>query len=739
MKKVIPAVIFLFVFAFHCHAQWKYFPDSAILDHNFSSIIKMNDGYLSSNGIHLYYSKDIPGRFEWKLVKTNCNPIEVLRIDSALFGMLAIKGNWQLIVSYDTFKTYTVLMRSNVGYIHRVGKRLIVSGADGYIYYSDNKGISFSKAIDPERQKYPVYPMQNDSILVMVIDSGSPSKNINCLVSEDGVHIQQHFIVSRSSREVFPYIFYQHGRLYPVMDSIVRMYDTSTHVLTDLGFSPGLEKKSFMVKDFWISGNTYCICYYNLNQFSDTLFCFYKSNDLRKWSFIGKINSNGGALEQIGPGKDLFVSDKIYRLSDDSIYIMKSYGIDGLNIISQAGTHRIGVQDDLLNQWINSDQSTSIVRNSDDSLKFNTLTNYILPSNFFLDGRKNKVIVAGNSISEDDGFSFRPLTLPHSSSKDIRLLGYNDVNIIVYDASGKLLVSSDKGASWVRADSGIAFDTSVGRYPGPFLLQYQKGYVLLVSNQRSYALHAYYIDTLGNKWESMDSLLWPSRAFGFVMPGITPDGTPFIINADPDDHYIYGIYAFDRNLKHWIASGMKNMVRGQYFILQDKIFMLDASRSLFISSDLGNTFSLDSSFPAIPINSWYTTGVLDTTIFISTPGGIYTNNTFLKEYETINPPVKKRSPGADTNNRQADTTIWTLKVIPNPVIDNFRLQYYADTSAPGYIQITDMSGQVCRSYSVQASKGNTEIILSREGLRKGMYILQLKTTGLVRTQKIVME
>jgi hypothetical protein len=95
-------------------------------------------------------------------------------------------------------------------------------------------------------------------------------------------------------------------------------------------------------------------------------------------------------------------------------------------------------------------------------------------------------------------------------------------------------------------------------------------------------------------------------------------------------------------------------------------------------------------------------------------------------------------PGASTTylNENYNVIQSDLSIFPNPVVNDFNLQYYSEINQIGQVRIFDILGKMCFSLdNIEIKKGNISIMLS-PNLNKSTYKLDLILENYIPISKL---
>jgi hypothetical protein len=107
------------------------------------------------------------------------------------------------------------------------------------------------------------------------------------------------------------------------------------------------------------------------------------------------------------------------------------------------------------------------------------------------------------------------------------------------------------------------------------------------------------------------------------------------------------------------------------------------------------------------------------------------NNCYTLQVETSNSPFKLTTPGEPS-------LINEFTVFPNPVSDLATLQFSLGEKSPVEIGLFDVQGKKIKTIAAgNFEGGNHQLKISAKGLPAGVYLLQLKTSSGMVTQKLI--
>jgi len=80
----------------------------------------------------------------------------------------------------------------------------------------------------------------------------------------------------------------------------------------------------------------------------------------------------------------------------------------------------------------------------------------------------------------------------------------------------------------------------------------------------------------------------------------------------------------------------------------------------------------------------------------------------------------------------------TLNIVPNPVTSTAIISFSLQAAGKNSIKLYDVNGRLIKVLADREfDKGNYQIKLDTKDIHTGIYLLQLKTPGLVRTEKLI--
>ncbi len=88
-------------------------------------------------------------------------------------------------------------------------------------------------------------------------------------------------------------------------------------------------------------------------------------------------------------------------------------------------------------------------------------------------------------------------------------------------------------------------------------------------------------------------------------------------------------------------------------------------------------------------------------------------------------------------NEQA--TVQDFSVYPNPVEDELTVRFSVDAAQSFRVLVSDLTGKVLRSHTVQANSGSNMIFLDTQSLAAGMYILRMEGGGAMQSTAFVVK
>jgi hypothetical protein len=91
-----------------------------------------------------------------------------------------------------------------------------------------------------------------------------------------------------------------------------------------------------------------------------------------------------------------------------------------------------------------------------------------------------------------------------------------------------------------------------------------------------------------------------------------------------------------------------------------------------------------------------------------------------------------------TGEEEHDFELDEIAVYPNPASDFLTIRISENNSIPSQLNLTDLSGRSVLKEQL-VFNGNKEIRLDISGIKKGIYILNLKTGKETKSQKLVIQ
>lgn len=738
MKRLLLLLLALFSFILKIHAQWMQIQDTSLLTNTVYGIARMGDSLYAATGSGIYYSST--ESLYWKRLSDDYTPASAIcAIDADLFKVSMNRyGNYIVMHSADKGHSWqsstSPAVTQYVPYLYSYGHTLFLTDGNYNAAYSTDKGKTWAVANLTKGIFSPYYIGPH-----YVLDRNSDS----FLIALDGVHFKSFFREKEYFMSLGSQILYDSGRVLLVHDGVVEQYDTLNTDMIRVGNSPGLENtilrdSSYFITDFVRWGNKFYARYRedtsSINAFPSYEYFTYSSTDqCRHWRREKNLPSFNFTNALTLPGNNLLSSDGRYLLlvKDSAVHTVEP-GIEtdkGLGLIPDSA---------ILYQSAG-DEEVKILR--DRSLAFegsfyNDLNRFFarLPSDIYDTSIVHNRLLClpgwESLISDDYGRSWKPLLVPRLSSKKISVIGYTSSDLLTAN-DDTLFYSADGGENWqipIVTNGYIGFKNAkaaVNRGQWVVLAADStkvNAYQLFVSHDRMSTISPY-----GPLLKVSDNSTVSADIF------VSSNGTPVVISdAYGPNSTLYYIYTLDTVAMQWHRAAMQGLPGQNPNPRLERagsvLFMFCPGYGLYISKDLGDTFIKDESFPSsLKIyNSIYNPGkllCLGNTVYVETNAGIWYNTSIL----------------AADNKKASEDNAGSFIIYPNPARESFSVSISSDSAQAAELDLHDIHGRICRSYSYSITKGTSTLNVSTYGLSKGIYILQLQTSDGVYTRKVVVE
>ena len=362
-----------------------------------------------------------------------------------------------------------------------------------------------------------------------------------------------------------------------------------------------------------------------------------------------------------------------------------------------------------------------------------------------------------------------PATYPITNYNGIAAYGnnlylVNFTNIYPYAGKG-FFVSTDQGANWTMKNNGLGVDTVLVGIQVTLNGTIFVTSVSRVGNTDSYKL--YRSTDGGNNWTysktsaygfaidensngvyflTDDSNMYTSTNFGVTWTTLTQTTNVVslaVIIASNDSLYVQngqsmlhskdGINWKSRSSTGWPVSQFSS----NYFITpNDTIYSSIATTpstdyGVYMSPDLGRTWTKINT--GLPTNPQILPGDMG---FSKNTGYLFVSATSANIWRTTTPVYTPKSPPLSTIDY---TDKYNLTISPNPAANTTRITYTLNASDAVTIEITDNTGKSVKTitFNETQSAGLHEPMIDLSGMKPGMYLISVRSSGGGSVQKLV--
>lgn len=733
MKKLLCSLL-LFFLVLQLHAQWTQIQDTSIMTNSVNDITQVGTTLYAATSSGVYYSNT--DSIVWKRTSDFYMPVQAIcAIDSDIFILVETSPVAEIFRSSDKGKTWKSLspgpyVKTGILHLYAFNHTLfLTSGYDAMYSLDKGKTWTYTSMVYGDITPYSV---TNHYVLFRRADGTDNSYYI----STDGLHLNTFTKVKYKTQRISQTL-YDSGKVYLIQDSLIKVYDTLSRLVTRYGSSPGLEATQdvdtqYFVNLFLKCGNTFYIAYVedtirnNLSGFYRNI--VYSSTDgCRHWKEEKNfpLYAFNGFNFTLGDAAIGGYGNYLFHARDNSVSTINN-SIQSATVLSSLADSAVLYYKGNRLKGISAHE----VWTKDSALQ--AIIAFFLWRRYPLDQENDSVrhnrLISNNSLSEDYGNTWTPLLLPSVNGMKMQLLGYTAKDLLVYNRDS-VYYSADAGRNWHAVSVGSGYTGFVNAVAA----KDKNRFAIIATDTTRDTFYQAFVSDDGMK--SLYPCGFPLHSkLGYTLQNLFfgGDGSLVAVFMQAAPKIEYGIYRLDRGANEWHECLKYGLPASAYnpilLITKDKFLFHTIGDGLYISNDLGDTFVKDNTFPSTLNLQYYTfdriTPHLGATLYINTNAGIWYNTTIL-------------APTAVT--KAEDKQFAGLNLYPNPARDNLYLTFSSDTAGLGSATITDMHGRICQSNSVNIIKGNNTINVSTTALRNGMYILQLKTEKQVYARKIVVE
>jgi hypothetical protein len=673
------------------NAQWRQLQDSLLMQGAFTSICSIHGKWIAGTKSGLYISENAD--FKWKHLSSlhYYEVKQVFAIDSFLFVRHSLPDGDQLWRSNDLGVHWTTVMKNIPNPVNflTVGKNIFVYNSE--VQVSSDYGSSWSEVpYDLEVKYNEGYYNSNSNGIIGLLDDNPNKASLS--FSGDGLHFKKMFDTT-GNYGAFPFFTRVGTSVYIIKSPDILSYDTLTGQLTHVGYTPDSFQQSqyFSQLSYFVKagGKWFMVC--NVSGRDTNYFYIYASNDLKKWNQIASFPraTINKVHIQCPDEKALVISNDSTDFVVDSAgaSFRPEYGIPPANIQLTRFRNILMAKNAGIGQpvMIWSRREIGLLANRNDSARLLNAINYMQPV-----------------------------------AKGTGNLVYSPHHVLTVDTGGSLYMSADSGRSW--EDITYGFDFKENR--PDLITEYRNSFLTLAFNKTQSHHFTYYLDPEKRQWKMVALVEFAQRTDLFTVAGGTAVGAFPGFESD--------LFTLDWGGGAWRKAPATGLPDGMYRFIPagNNILAFEGSLGLYISPDAAQTFSRDTTLPeGVNLHFQFVNtgqssnfGWIDSALFISTNAGVWYNTGVYYPY---------------TDEFKLDP--YHFEVFPNPATDHFNIRYTSDNSQVCYLSIMDMSGKQCKTYQLEPVNGDAQFLFSREGLRKGVYILQLRTGSSIQTRKLVLE
>jgi photosystem II stability/assembly factor-like uncharacterized protein len=729
VKKLICSLLFLLTL--QLHAQWTQLQDTSLFTTDINGIARIGDTLYAVTGSGVYYSAT--DTIIWKRTsKLYAQVISICAIGNDLFIAINV-GNSQCKVlgSYDRGITWETLGAEGFGRdlnvnLYGIGNTLLFT--DKYTAdYSFDRGKSWTKG-NLFGGSMDLFCINNGCIVGTL--TGSQNEYY---ISLDAVNYTR-FIAFNTKRNLSTSQFlYDSSKVYWILDGKIWQYDDE-NVNTPFGISPGLEVKgnkdtTYNINLFIRCGNTFYISYAMDTDGQDVAgvghFIFSSHDGCKTWRKENNFPS------QVFQGAYFVCNDRIicdygkytYNTSDGSLYENKP-SIDASVNLGAFGDSGLVYS---FGNGVAGMLKAHNFRNDSLNGAADKLLQYTYPLDYEDDSvPHNRMLYSKNLVSDDYGKTWSLQLLPEVEDQ-LQLIGYT-ANMLIACNDSSVYYSDDRGQSWQMSH----IEAIPVAFKGAIIAYRKNRYAILTSNERYEGEYQAYFSADGLKTlRPVGARLRPRPDEIVSDVFFSSNNTLIAITRQMYDGDVgSSIYTYDTISGLWKQVELRGLpvfdAGIQWLRAGDMILFFSGGNGLYVSNDLGNSFSRDNTFPAL-LNIRINNAQLDmprigNTVYLGTNAGIWYDSSMFKDfaYKALIPTV-------------------TTSVYPNPASTDFTITWDSPQNDQAAIEIADMDGRICRTMAYPLTRGANRLNISTSGLRKGVYIIRLQTQEQAFTTKLLVE
>jgi hypothetical protein len=705
------------LFSSHVNAQWRQLHDSLMMCGDLNAVCNVPGGMLAATPSGIYYSDS---GVVWKHTSSFYTSAGyVLTIANYQVALVdgAVLRSTDMFVHYDTLHISSNTPNTNFK-LFKTGKRLIYAEYSN-AYISDDYGNTWKRSADvaaDEAKFYTGIIFCNDSVCISELYGRD--YNYDYYFYKEGAGFTKFFSSYRSSIQGLPMTFHN-NTLYYVQQNDVLGYSLDAK---QYGYITTLP----LVKDSSASGISRLGCHFIGYNKGYWYFLFTGGPDVINILYTKSIYGNLHSIYHqniyfpYGSVLSCNTADRIYCthggqsfLLQDTACHAQATGIPCPFIqISSLSSNSILMYSNYDHEWLASDDSSYRIVDSSNTFRTSIFTS-LLP-NAFAGTRPFHRLVAnlyqdnmGYYISDDNGKTWKNFMLLMGSFSPI----YYDDEKLIFDSKEGLLESDDGANTWYGINKGLPLG-----YTKQLIVNGSKSLVVMHHSPGYYG--TWYTNTARRGWMQVEDTVTGGKLSTF-------NGTPFLT---VDTFHATNYFYLDTSSNKWTRAEAKGLPKTNWSLVNMSTPGAELTYvpydNLYISYDLASSFVKDSTWPAtlVPTGKY---AINSEALYLSTNAGVWENRSF-------------SGYGNNAFNFDIDTAV-AFTVYPNPVTDGFWVTYNNHHFEHTFMNLMDMTGKVCATYSMDLPKGQALFYLSRNGLRKGVYILEVQGDTGMRIAKLMLE